>query len=207
MLLLLFTPLAEVSAQAADTSCAAVEAQLPSFVDYEIAYGPAAAARTFPEVWWHTLVCTRCAELYQELRELAALATIPWPAADRQSAVEPWPRLRLQIPVGVLRSSITARQALGARLGDASDETLLTEGEAEEVSIQLSMRPGPGHTTQLIVRTVPPIQGAVLLSFAQFSYREPLNSQGAAIFAALPEALFSTHPDMVLTVAIKQMPE
>lgn len=203
-LVLFFAQLAKVPARGGHADCALVEDTLPAFVDYELDHGLGAAAREFPEVWWHTLVCERCDELYRDLRELAALPQLPRGRPGRRPAPSLWPLPRLSIPAGALNRYITAHKSLGAHLGEGQDATMVTEEEADELNIQLCLRPGANWTTQLIVRTIPPISGDVLLSLAHVSYREPLNHEGVAVFPELPDTLFSEHADAALTIAIEQ---
>jgi hypothetical protein len=206
LLVLLFASSAQVPAEGESPLCPRIEARLPAYVDLELAHGLGVAARSFPDVWWHTLVCQRCDELYRELRELAELPQAPRPTLNSQPPPKLQPLLRIQLPAGVLLGYVVARQSLGAQLGDSADELMLSEGEAEEVSVRVSMRHGPGGLTQLIVRTTPPIRGAAILSLGTYTSREPLDPDGVAIFAQLPETLLSDNPDTLLTVAIDQAP-
>lgn len=165
-----------------DCDCAALEADLPAFVDYELARGPAAAARAFPDVWWHTLVCPDCDELY---RALQALALPPvrrprWPA-----------EVQLTLHPALVRQSLGVGRHLGAQWGEAEEDTVIAEQPAEIGVLQVALRQELPGRVALVVRTQPPAAGVALLALGGLSYDAPLGPDGCAIFAGLAEALFS----------------
>lgn len=188
-------------ARSSDRDCAAVELEIPAFVDYEQAYGLVAAARAFPDVWWHSLVCPDCAELYQALQALAAPAEGPAQVAV-SLATPRWPIMaRLQLHPGVVRQFIGA-QRLGARWGPEQDDVTVAEERGEIGVIRVSLRQEPPASLALVVRTDPPIAGAVVLALAGASYSEPLDSHGCAVFSGLAETLFvgGDAPQITLTI-------
>lgn len=204
MLVMLFTQSAEVPTQEDAADHAHVEASLAAFVDEELVHGLAAAARSFPEIWWHTLVCRSCDELYRDLRDLAALPPIPRPALTRERTGKLLPQLRIQVPAGVLLGLVAARQSLGAALGGA-DELMLGEDEADEVSIRVSLRQGLDGSTQLVVRSAPRIKGTAVLSLGEYVFREPLDAEGNAVFPNLPMTLLNDYPATLVSVMIDQV--
>lgn len=170
-----------------DQECPAVEAELPAFVDYERANGLAAAARAFPDVWWHTLVCPECDELYRALHELAAppaLRLAPqqlrWPAVEVELLLHP----------AAVRQSFGLNRYLGPSWGEEED-TLIAEQPAELGVLQVSLRHEPPGRVALVVRTRPPASGLAVLALGGICYDAPLDRDGCAIFPGLSEALFS----------------
>lgn len=184
-----------------DQHCAAVEAAIPAFVDYERSHGLVAAARAFPDVWWHTLICPDCDELYRALHTLAAppLASrsvappvaLPVRLADQLFG---WPSLEVQFQIhpGAVSQLLSASRHLGAGWGEHQDDDMVIAEQRGEIGVlQVTLRRQPPDRLALVIRTDPPIAGVVLLAIAGRNYYEPLDMHGSAVFSGLDEDQFS----------------
>jgi hypothetical protein len=176
-----------------DQPCAAIEAQLPAFVDYEQAYGPPAAARTFTDLWWHLLVCADCAELYDALQPLAAMPAQAWAAAAR-------PAFGAQIHPGVLRQLFAARGRLGAQYGRQQDDVLIAEQQGEIARFTVLLRHEGAAGLTIVVQTDPPIAGAAVLTLGETAYMIALDREGCAAFPGFDEARLSGGQQLTLKI-------
>jgi hypothetical protein len=190
-----------------DLPCAAVADDMAGFVDYERAHGLAAAARTFPTVWWNTLVCPSCDELYRDLQELAALPVEPWVASPERIAL-PLPVLLsivIEVSMGAVRRLIGLERKLGPAWGAQQSEVVIAEKQQETLgAIQIFLRRMPNEGYALVVQTNPPISGVAVLVLAGTSFRAPLDTQGCALFEYLTDDLLRADPTSKLTLTIEQ---
>lgn len=179
------------TAPPADQRCTLIEAQLPAFVDYEQAHGLIMAARTFPAVWWHTLVCPDCDDLYRTLHDLAVAPAPPLVGVLAQARSQPTIRAQLQIHPGVIRQFLSARTRLGAAWGEPESEVIIAEQQGEIGLIQVSLRQEPPASLTLVIRTKPPIEGVMELALGDACYSDVIDSLGCVVFSGLDQALFS----------------
>lgn len=180
-----------------DRSCAAVEAEVPAFVDYERDHGLIAAARTFPHTWWHILVCPDCDELYRALSTLAAEPSTPTILGQEWQSGAFNFTAQLEVHPAVVRQFFRAARHLGRRWGAQYDDVPLSERRDEIGLIQVSLRQESADRLALVVRTRPPIQGIALLALGDMRYNEPLDPEGCAIFSGLTEELFSRDAESI----------
>lgn len=167
---------------------------LPAFVDLERMSGLQAAARAFPQTWWHLLTCDRCAEDYEIMRELAAESGRPGPTSVERSPsaakppetsapATPGP---LAIPFAMVRQLIGAHRRLGVAYGP-SGEIVLLEAENETHKFELSMRHQGSGLWTMQVKVRPPFLGLAVLRFSSQSFESPFSLQGVATMTDIPE--------------------
>jgi hypothetical protein len=178
------------AARQTDLPCELAEVQIPAFVDYEQDLGLVLAVRAFPDVWWHTLTCPDCDELYRALHELAAMPEAPWAGAVALAAPPMAIQAQIVLHPGVVSQFLRARHRLGAHWGAEQDDVIIAEQRGEIGVIQVSLRHELAACLALVIRTDPPIEGAVVLAMGGDSYSEPLDSNGCAVFSGLAESLF-----------------
>lgn len=187
----------------ADVDETAIEDQLPAFIDYERAYGPAAAARTFPLVWWYLLISPQCAQSYAELLELSALQLPAFAPVRRRQLRYP----EIELHLTVVQRQLRAAQRLGARWGARSPDTVIAEREAAALRVQLSFRREGDQQLALMVHVEPPVSGVAVLQIADRQLRATLDSYGDATFEHLDEGLFLTDGEAALRVTIEPLGE
>lgn len=189
MLLLLVTDLAGPQAGSISVDCSLVEEHIPAMVDHERRFGPAAAARAFPDVWWHALICPRCAEIYSSLLELADLPELSW----RSTVVAPRPQvarlLQLRFQPRVVPQLAATRSQLGVAWGARQPDVFIADQEDDEGEVRLYFRRLPQDEYALVVRTEPAMVGTAQLTIADQTLSQPLDSAGAAVFAGLADVL------------------
>jgi len=178
--------------------CAATEAQLPMLVDYERAYGAAAAVKQFPAVWWPSMVCPRCAAAYQAIQEAAAVPGEPW----QPTMPAPLARRRTQIVIrgGAVTRMLGARQQLGVAWGTPHADLMISEEEQDEYRIQIFLRRKQAGRLTLVVRTEPPARGVASLMIAHQAHYLALDPDGSAVFANLAEELFDADNHLIVAL-------
>lgn len=199
----LFTALASLDIQSDHVACDEVDDRLATFVDYERTYGLIAAAQTFPDIWWHTLSCSQCAETYGFLCRAADLPAVNW-----RQIVPVNPKASLQTEVrlaaGVVRRLFSIKQKLGVAWGAEMPEIVVSNGEEENSGLQLSMRRGKETGISLFIRTEPPGIGVVTLTIGSMTFRQPLDDGGRAEITHLPEKLFTdVEDDLAITISVE----
>lgn len=178
-------------ARLADRSCDEIEERIAPCVDYERAYGVAAGAHAFPDVWWHTLACPRCADFYQTLHELAELPVEPWKEVVEELIPVKLLRPVIKIPIAMVAQMLHKQQRLGVTWGPRTRGMAVAEQEDEIGVIQLFLRRDRLGELALVVRTEPPISGIAVLTLEGKTYRESLDNEGKAVFPGLAEEIFS----------------
>ncbi|NTU84649.1 MAG: hypothetical protein HGA45_35675 [Chloroflexales bacterium] len=189
-----------------DTPCPIIEEQLPAFADYERAHGLLAAARAFPDVWWHTQACPRCDELLGAMHELAALPAAPWAASAARQRWLPSLRGMLQVQASLILQLLGMQQRLGAAWGPAQTSMVIAEEHDDIGSVQISMRREAAGGIVLVIETRPPVEGVAVLSIADMHLRAPFDAEGCAVFDGLTESLFEGDAASPLTLRI-EMPD
>lgn len=184
-----------------DMACAAVEQELAAFVDYERSKGLAVAARTFPAIWWHTLVCPSCDALYRNLQQLAELPIERWVASTPQRQTL-WP-ISIQLDIGMIRQMRGFAQKLGRAWGPQQADMVIAEQQNTLGEIQIFLRRTPNEGFALIIQTRPPIEGTVVIALDDTSFCAPIDAQGAAVFDNLTDELFNADAASKLTLFIE----
>jgi hypothetical protein len=202
VLLLLLADLLGPQGAVKDAPCEMIEDEIPAFVDYEQAHGMAAAARAFPIVWWHTLVCPRCDELYRTLQELGDLPATPWSARP----VEVYPRFslraRLQIHPGMIRQLLGMGQRLGVAWGQQQTDMVIAEHQQELGLVQILLRRDLLGEIVLIVRAQPPIEGTAVLFLDNAQLQATFDVEGRAVFAGLSDEQLNSTSGVALSLSI-----
>lgn len=172
-----------------DQNCSAIEAELPAFVDFERSQGLIAAARAFPDVWWHTLVCADCDEVYRALHTLAAEPAVPAVRASKPLTPLLDFEVRVGLHPGVMHQLISSVRSLGQHWGGQPDDILIAEQSGEVGVVQVSLRQEAPERLALVVRTDPPRQGIALLTLGDVHYTLSLDPDGCAVFTGLNETM------------------
>lgn len=185
-----------------DLPCAAAD-DLAAFVDYERTHGLAAAARSFPSIWWSTLVNPSCDELYRDLQRLAELPAVPWARGISQK-LKLTLSIVIQVNLGTIRKMLGLDQRLGTTWGAKQADVLLADTEETIGAIQIFLRRMPSQGFALVVQTNPPIMGVAILALAGTSFRAPIDAQGQALFEHLTEDLLHADATSKMTLTIEQ---
>ncbi|MBP1467679.1 hypothetical protein EYB53_018335 [Candidatus Chloroploca sp. M-50] len=174
-----------------DPSCATTEMDLPAMLDVERSEGAVAAARAFPDVWWHLWTCPLCAEVYHDTAVLmdatdAGVLTAPLPQAHQ-------PTLRLSHTF--LANVFAPQLAAGAAWNSATPELqLVAEEDVPEGRISLSVGAHDVDQWCLEVRVHPPHPGTVLVGLGEQVFVQALRDDQVALLTHLPLATL-TDPD------------
>lgn len=127
------------------TNCAECRNELAAFIDQEAEQGTQAAARSYPQVWWHVWSCRECAETYHLISALAdaeetgQLAPMPWlqGLAEHTRRIIHSIHLRRAFLNFVIRG---LSPALGPQRGEADmGDTVLTSDEIDDHTILRSV--------------------------------------------------------------------
>lgn len=175
-----------------------IEDQLPAFIDFERAYGPVAAAQTFPIVWWYLLLSPACAASYADLITLHA---IPLPSFNPPKR----PPLRfppLVLPITIVQRKLHADQRMGRHWG-RPQATIIAEQETESIRVMLSLRREGDQQITLMVQVEPPTHGTAVLHIADLQLRAPFDAAGCAVFPNLDATLFLADGETPLKVVIE----
>jgi hypothetical protein len=187
----------------ADTTCELIEDQIPAFLDYEHIHSPAAAARAFPNVWWHTIVCPGCDDLYRTLQELVEIPAPPWVARLVEVPPPAGFLARLQIHADLVRQLLGLGRHLGVSWGQQQDDMVIAEQQEGQSLIQVLLRREQPNEVALIVRTRPPIDGTCVLSLENTQVRAALDAQGCTIFGSLSDEQLNGTAGVGLTLTIE----
>jgi hypothetical protein len=169
-------------------SCAFVEDQLPAFVDHEQIYGSIEAIRTYPNVWWHTLICPQCDKLYRSLATLVALPPLAWNKQPIAPHVQIGFRAQIMIHTAALRQFLTLQASFGASWGQSADGVFIGERQEESYLLQVALHPQPTGGGNLLVKIKPAILGIARLQLHRAAMQAAFDGEGNAVFPDLRAA-------------------
>ncbi|MBK9714779.1 MAG: hypothetical protein IPO81_26260 [Kouleothrix sp.] len=189
-------------------ACAACQEGLAAYIDRELDENVAAALQAAPAVGWHLWICPDCAELYQLTRALAE--------ATRAGTLGPLPIVTTApLSVGRLLHALRLSRsflayalprpvpAIGFARGNTPGSTILVADEHAGHRINLSVEQQPDDAWQIMVAVVPPIEGSLVLSLGERTFRVPFDVHGQAIVRDVPDALLSAADGPELAVGIE----
>lgn len=191
--------------------CDACAEDLPAFVEAEAELGAAAAARLFPELWWHLWTCPDCAEAAAAIAAMVAAEArglIPPPPTSPTPSAALWPLAGLPAlpPISLDRALLHAvfvpQLQLGATWGGGADAQFLAEHELPGCRVTIAVRQSDDGHCELEVAVEPPVAGTVVVRFGALRYSGALVDGLRATIGALPLALFTDRdgPDMLLSI-------
>jgi hypothetical protein len=186
-------------------SCAACSALLPAYLDLEQAQGTPAAARRYPNVWWHLWVCPECAEqahLVSMLLGAEAVGLIPAPPRARPQAIPPVPTLRFAR--AFLAELLAPQRELGTAWNGADGRMVIAEDALPGCRVVIAVRQRDATHCDLEIRVEPPVAGSIIVSFGATTFRAPLLAGTQAVVEALPAALLTDRAGPDLTIAIER---
>ncbi|RRR66566.1 MAG: hypothetical protein EI684_20555 [Candidatus Viridilinea halotolerans] len=179
--------------------CDAVAGDLPAMLELERSDGAAAAARAYPDLWWHLWTCPSCAEIYHATALLLTatdegLLPFPLPQVDQ-------PLLRLTRPF--LTAVFAPQLAAGATWqSSAPSRQLLAEEELPDGRISLYVGAEDAHHWYLELHMHPPRSGTLLLALGEEIYSVPLLQQYTAQISALPLTFLYNRDGAELVVCV-----
>jgi hypothetical protein len=186
-------------------SCAACSALLPAYLDLEQAQGTPAAARRYPNVWWHLWVCPECAEqahLVSTLLDAEADGMIMAPPRARIQSVPLVPTLRFAR--AFLAELLAPQLELGTAWSGADGRMVIAEDELPGCRVVIAVRQRDSTYCDLEIRIEPPVTGSVVVTFGAESFRAPLLAGRQAVVEALPVTLLTDRAGPDLTIAIER---
>jgi hypothetical protein len=203
-LLLLAAAALDVPAPAT-IDCQCCLEDLPAFIERDLD-DTRAAARVYPQVWWHLWTCPECAETYRLAGALLAAerrGAITAPAA-RAVAPAPLPQPLLHLVRDFLARALPppARLARAMRGPNEGPVVLSSRALGAGRQLTLSVQEQPDGDWSVIVAVTPPQAGWLVLALGDTRFRTRFDAQGDAVVACVPAALLAATagPDLVVGI-------
>jgi hypothetical protein len=179
-------------------SCDESLVDLPAYIDLE-QLDPAAAATTYPHVWWHLLTCERCVEMYNHtltlLHHQTPLSLAPRQHILRRQARRVTPLRSLQLSRTMLVAALPVRSSALAITRGASDDgfVLYEDGDddADETQLTIAVREQDDGRWQITVTVLPPPAGVLVLASGSARFTAPFDENGIAIIRDVDAAILS----------------
>jgi hypothetical protein len=178
---------------------------LPAFIERDLD-DTLAAARIYPQVWWHLWTCPECAETYRltgtllEAERLGAIA-MPQPAV-RNRAPAPLLRPLLHLVRDFLALALPPPARLAPATRGLNEGPVVLSGRETEAGGQvvLSVEERPDGDWSVIVAMTPPQTGWLVLTLGDTRFRTRFDAQGDAVVACVPTTLLAgtAGPDLVV---------
>jgi hypothetical protein len=168
------------SAPPAPIACVDCEHDLDAYIDWEERSGSAAAARRYPQLWWHLLTCSECAEVYAGVHALLG-------AEATGDLALPLPQLYpvFQLARSYLHAALAPQLELGAGWG-ADDAQVIASEQIGCYQLALSAYPTTETTVTLLVQVTPPVPGAIEVRLDPLFVRAPFAANGTAYVNDIP---------------------
>lgn len=189
-----------------EPSCADCGADLAAYVEIERSLGVAAAARTYPDVWWHLWTCPDCAESAESVAHLLdaeATGLIAAPPALPRVVHQPAPPA-IRLTRSFLHAVFAPQLGLGARWHDGDDPLVLTERDLPGCRITIQVRQHPGGQCELEVTVIPPVIGHIIVQLGELRYRAALVDGRVAQVRAIPARALADRSGPDLQVVIER---
>jgi hypothetical protein len=198
-LLLSLDPTLAIGNQPID--CEQCRAQLAAFIDGE-QLDPAAAARAYPDVWWHLWTCWECAQVYEMTMAMLAGAALPEPG---QASRTPEPagqpiRLRRHMLRVAFPQHNTAYRTMR---GSTADKMVIydeVDDQGHAITVVVRERPDQGY--QIVVKVVPAPQGRLVVTCGPLVLEAPFLADGTATLARVssPVLVSPDAPDILVRI-------
>jgi hypothetical protein len=202
-LALVLTELFNVPTPAETIDCDKCLDDLPAFIDVERQESVEAAARAFPEIWWHLLTCMGCAEHY---RLIVEMLEEPVPVRVASSFQMPaGVQLRADITLGraTLRRLLHARSQVHGAWGNEESTIVAAAREVAGYDIQLSIRNPAADRWVILIQVIPPVVGYATLTAGEATYHLDLDADGQACQVVPSELLMALQgPDLLVSVVV-----
>lgn len=186
--------------------CDAYEDRLPVFAEREALHGTVAAARQMPDVWWHLLICEECAAVHELM--VAAMAAeragdLPLPLLTPEGPPTMTRLLTLARPL--LNLALAPALQLGHVRGEDDEPDVIFEKPAESgATITVSVRDQPSGHWSVIVQIDPPLNGTLVLTLGDATFRAAIDDQGTATVGRVPAELLAASggPNLIVGVEL-----
>lgn len=172
--------------------CVACEQDLDAFIDVEERAGAPAAARRYPQIWWHLLTCAECADVYAGVHALLHAEATGALSAPPLTPVHEVFRLARSY----LHAALAPQVALGVGWG-AEDAQQLAADRIGPYEVALAAYPTDDTTVTFLVQIEPPASGTITLRLNPLVVRAAFGADGTALVPDVPIALLAAATDDV----------
>lgn len=187
-----------------DSSCDACADDLPAYAELERAQGGAAAARAFPQLWWHLWTCPDCAEAFEHVTRLLDAEAADLIAAPPVMPVVPYRPLLppIRLGRGFLHAVFGPQLRQGMAWHDGNDPLFLGEHDLPNCHVSIHVHHIDHEHWDLEITVEPPVEGRIVVTFGAARYRAALVHGRVAQVRAIPIALLADQagPDMQIVI-------
>ena len=181
-------------------------ADLPMYIEHE-QDDPIAAARIYPQLWWHLWTCQDCAETYQctvALLVAEKRGEISTPLIVKPILLKPEPVSLLHLTRQFLRRALPTPALLAPTMRGHSEGPVVLSSRAVATGqhLTLSVQEQSDGGWSVIVAMLPPQAGWMVLALGDERFRTPFDTQGSAVVSHVPATLLAATagPDLVVAI-------